>query len=365
MRRAAALLGVVILLWAVQILASEVLRSIALTQLALTRATPYAVLIIVALYAKKIFCALKDGEPAERVTALILVSTIIFMATKQERNLIILPPVRFPLLDIFHFNHPAVLQQAPVAVLTAVLAWWCWLPPMGQARRWQTAVFLASSVLLCALVFGLRLPILAVALALALLWYPQIVRRLKIPFACSILAIGILTTGVLLDRNSWKRSQAEAHSRILEMVQTHVPPDAMILTIPAGDLAADYLLPIRATFMGWSEGQYLIYLPQLESMVWERLNLLGVHPVVDAPECAGWLLKPMCRRQLFWDKATEYRDAWRGQLKEMRRIAPSLSHVLIRSSHLCKQDRPTAMVDSHALVALQDVAPAGCERAGK
>jgi hypothetical protein len=364
MRRVVTLICVVIFLWAVQILASELLRSVTLTQLALTRSTPYAVLAIVAVYASKLFRALKDGEPAERAAALILVAGMIGMVAKSTRDLAILPGVNLPVLDFFQIRHHAVLLQAPMALLTGVLAWWCWLPHMTTLRRKRATALLVTSVLVFALVFGLRLSILSAALALLLLRRPQIGARLKIAAGWSFVVVGVLAVTVLLDRNPWKRSPVAHYNLMTEIVQVHVAPGAMVLNIPAVDRAADHLLPTRASFMGWSEGQYMIYLPSLEPQVSERLELLGVHPVANATQCSGWLLKPMCRRELYLDKARDQDDAWRGRLEQMRRIAPTLSHALIRSSHLCQNDRPTARIAELTLVALADVAPPGCLRAG-
>lgn len=357
MRRAVALIAAVLGLWLAQILFSEVLHSVSLTQLALTRATPYAVLAIVAVFALKAFRAFGSNDPVERATAIILTLGVVGAAL----------PGKFqagipPLINISWVNQGNVVEQSKMALLTAALAWWAWLPRLDASRQALLTRLLAGAVVLWVLFLGLRLPMIAVALALYVRHRQGLATRLSFKPVWIATIIGIVALFVLTGRNPWKPSEAERIRNLVSTIAAHVKPNATILNIPAADRAAEVLIPTRATFIGWGEGQYLIYLPALEQQVTARLELLGVRPVVHAPECADWLLKPMCRRQLYLARALDHDDSWRGRLGEMRKLTPTLSHALVRQPHVCVEDKPVASVDDLALIPLASLAPRGCTR---
>ena len=139
-------------------------------------------------------------------------------------------------------------------------------------------------------------------------------------------------------------------------VREYVPQDGMVLVLPFRNFTGEFILPERATFLGWGESQYLFYNPPLAEEVWKRAALLGVEPVENDPSCAAWLWKTMCRRQYFAAEAGENNKIWRKNIKKIRKHAPSLSHVLMPQEMICDGDQVVAHTNGLALVPIKGVA---------
>lgn len=361
-RRAVAVIVAVICLSLLQILATEVLHSIPITQLALTRTSPYAVMMVVAILAERIFRAIQAGDATDRWRALFFGLGAVGGGISSNLPLVGLPMSLPPLRNISWLSMAA--EQAGVTLFVAALAWWCWEPFLEQERRRKVLAALTGAVLLWVVVFGVRPPTIAVTIAVVLWWKPTLAPWLIVRPIAAFALIGFAALMVVLGRNSWLTPAMKKDSALISAVTQHVPVGGMVITVPPSDSRGDKLIPSRATYVGWGEGQYLIYQPSLVATVTARLATLGVYPVDQDPACDGWLFKPMCRRQLFAAKAREKNDAWRGRLDDMRQLAPSLTHALVQKSFACAEDVSATVVDDLLLIPLEGLASPGCTPRG-
>jgi hypothetical protein len=353
--RASTVIIVTMILWLVQILASEVFRSIPLTQLALTRSTPYAVLILTALLAEHAYHAFIKGSDKDKLTGLLLILGSMGAALSSKLPLLGIPTNIEPLIDLDIFYQDQIVNHASLALIVAALAWWMWQPLLSEKERQKWTRVLIAATVFSIVFFGLRTWSLAVGLILIMDRKPAWVS--KIP-TTHILIYGLLVMGtifMLLTRNPWKFDRIEKVNDVVMTVKEHVPQDGMILVLPFRNSMGEFILPERATFLGWGESQYLFYDPPLAEEVWKRAALLGVQPTDSDPSCAAWLWKTMCRRQLFSAEARENNKIWRQNIEEIRKIAPSLSHVLMPEQMICEGDKVIARTNGLALVPVKGV----------
>jgi hypothetical protein len=353
--RASTIIIITMVLWLVQILASEVFRSIPLTQLALTRSTPYAVLVLTALLAERACQAFVKGSDKDKLTGLLLVLGSMGAAFSSKLPLLGIPTNISPLIELDVFYQDQIVNHASLALIVAALAWWMWQPHLQEKDRRIWTNVLVSATIFSIVFFGLRTWSLAVGLILIMDWKPAWVS--KIP-ATHIVIYGLLVVGIifmLLTRNPWKFDRIEKVNDVVMIAKEHVPQDGMILVLPFRNSMGEFILPERATFLGWGESQYLFYDPPLAEEVWKRAALLGVEPTDSDPSCAAWLWKTMCRRQLFSAEARENNQVWRKNLKEIRKIAPSLSHVLMPQEMACGGDKIVARTNGLVLVPILGV----------
>ncbi len=358
--RASTVIIVTMALWLVQILASEVFRSIPLTQLALTRSTPYAVLLLTALLAERSYQAFVKGNDKDKLTGLLLILGSMGAALPSKLPLLGIPTNISPLIDLDIFYQDQIVNHASLALVVAALAWWMWLPHLQEKDKRKWTKVLVSATIFSIVFFGLHLWSLAVVFILIMNWKPAWLASVvsKIPVT-HIVIYGLLMVGtifMLLTRNPWNFERVEKVNDVVTTVKEHVPQNGMVLVLPFRNFTGEFILPERATFLGWGESQYLFYSPPLAEEVWKRAALLGVQPVENDPSCAAWLWKTMCRRQYFAARAGEYNQIWRKNIKEIRAIAPSLSHVLMPEQMICDGDKIIARTNSLALVSIKGVA---------
>ncbi|MGB4107319.1 MAG: hypothetical protein WBK55_05940 [Alphaproteobacteria bacterium] len=354
--RAIGIIAVTIVLWTVQITVSEIFRSVSFTQLALTRATPYAVMVIVALLAWYVHRAFIEGNARDKFAGLLLVLGSMGAGLPSRLPFLGVPTITPPLVNTELFFQSQIVNHAALAIIVAALAWWMWLPILSEETRVRLTRALTFATIFCVIFFGLRTPFLAVGIILLMYYKPAVFSKLT---ARPVLIYGffaIAVATVLIARSPWNVSRGHEIKGIMQAVETHVPLDGMILTVPFHNNVSEFLIPSRATFLGWSESQYLFYAPSLATQVWKRAALLGVQPVDSDPACGDWLWKPMCRRQLFAARAEEPNNAWRGNLREMKKLAPSLSHVLMPTGMICAGDKILAQAGDLVLVPLRGVA---------
>ena len=357
--RASTVIIVTMILWLVQILASEVFRSIPLTQLALTRSTPYAVLVLTALLAEQAYHAFMRGSDKGKLTGLLLVLGSMGAALSSKLPWLGIPTNISPLIELDIFNQDQIVNHASLALIVGALAWWMWQPHLQDKDRQKWTKVLIAATVFSVVFFGLRPWSLAVSLILLMNWKPAWLSALvsKIPvthaLVCVFLIIG--STFMLLTRNPWNFERVEKVNDVVMTVKEHVPQDGMVLVLPFRNFTGEFILPERATFLGWGESQYLFYNPPLAEEVWKRAALLGVEPVENDPSCAAWLWKTMCRRQLFSTEAGENNKIWRQNIEEIRKIAPSLSHVLMPEQMICEGDEVIARTSGLALVPVKGV----------
>ncbi|MFN4164156.1 MAG: hypothetical protein ACK4GK_06250 [Ferrovibrio sp.] len=354
--RATAILVAVMVLWGLQIVASEVVHSVTLTQLALTRATPYGALVLVSLVALVAYRCLRSGDRRDIAVGGLFAIGAIGALFPQALPVVGLPVATGALIRVRWLFQWNVIEQASAVLMVAAAAWYLWLPQLTDAGRrrsaWVLVVLTGASILF----FGLRLPSLSVALLLATVWKPRLASFVPLRAAFVVGLIVIMAAFAVTLRKPWRLDRNERNQDLIAMVEQHVPPSGMVLSIPPTDGSTELILPLRASYLGWGEGQYLIYMPALTETVWARATTLGISPVVDDPACRKWLLNMMCRRQLFFARARARNDEWRSHLDEMRALAPSLSHALIRASHSCPGDRPVARFEDLLLVPIEAVA---------
>ena len=354
--RASRVIIVTMISWLVQILASEVFRSIPLTQLALTRSTPYAVLVLTALLAEQAYYAFTKGSDKDKLTGLLLILGSMGAALSSKLPWLGIPTNISPLIELDIFNQDQIVNHASLALIVAALAWWMWQPHLQEKDRQKWTKILIAATVFSVVFFGLRTWSLAVGLILLMNWKPAWIS--KIP-ASNILIYGLLVVGtifMLLTRDPWKFDRIEKVNDVVMTVREYVPQDGMVLVLPFRNFTGEFILPERATFLGWGESQYLFYNPPLAEEVWKRAALLGVEPVENDPSCAAWLWKTMCRRQFFAGEAGENNKIWRKNIKEIRKRAPSLSHVLMPQEMICDGDKVVARTNGLALVPIKGVA---------
>lgn len=354
--RASTVIIVTMILWLVQILASEVFRSIPLTQLALTRSTPYSVLLITALLAEQSCRAFTGENNKDKLTGLLLVLGSMGAALPSYFPVLKIPTITPALIELDVLFQSQIINHATLALLAGALAWWMWRPHLSAEKKRKWTRILAIATIFSIVFFGLRTPFLAVGFILLMEWKPAWVSRVP---ATKVLIYGFLFVGavfMLLSRDPWNAARAEKVDAVVEMVENNVPENGMVLVVPFNNLKGEFIVPARATFLGWGESQYLFYDPPLAKEVWLRANLLGVQSVENEPACAGWLWKTMCRRQFFSTRAGENNKIWRTNLKEILARAPSLSHVLMPEEMICHGDKVVARANDLVLVHIKGVA---------
>jgi hypothetical protein len=351
--------AIVLILWACQILASEILHSVMLTQLALTRSTPYAVLLLVALFSQQIYTVLRTGGERDKLCAA-LFALGAFGAGFPPRFFGI-PTFAPAIIDTNLFYDPQIVKQASVAILLIVSGWWTSFPFQDEKQRQRSIKLIIGLLVFSFLFFGIRLPFLASAAVVYLQSrshfqiFPILMRRSVIVGA--IVFVAVL---VFVSRNPWQIAKENTASEILQAVEEHVPENGTVLTLPFDDPIGEYLIPERAVFLGWGESQYMFYMPSLVGQVMQRLLLLGIDTVENDPVCNDWLLRPMCRRNLFSDKAKKAGTVWRTNITEIKRAVPSLTHVFLPSDALCPGDKVITKVQNYSLLPIEGVAQEVC-----
>lgn len=358
-QRAIIIIVAVMLLWPVQIFVTEIWRSIPLTQLALTRATPYAVLVLIAVFAAQAYRAFMQGSAEDKMTGLFLVLGVMGAALPQYLPVLGIPTGTPAIIRTEMFFQGNVIEQANIAFLMAALAWWMWLPCLSALAQRKWAIILLVGTFAAVFLFGFRCPFLAIFIMIFLHFSPQVAHHFPISKIAIQGMIFLAAAILILGRDPWRSSEAHEIRSLLMMVESNVPRDAMILTLPPDAPEAEILIPSRAVFLGWGEAQYLIYLPYLAGPVWDRARLLGLNPVSDST-CLNWLWRPMCRRQAFSKNGQEKNDIWRGNIKKMKKIAPSLSYVLMPAAMACRTDRIQDRSGNLVLIPLGGVAGKGC-----
>lgn len=359
--RGIVILVTVLLLWAVQITATEMFRSVIIAQLALTRATPYAVLTIVALLAWYVHRAFTEGNNTDKLTGLFLTLGAIGVALPN-----ILPPFGIPtftpaLYATSWFYNGKVIDQAEFTILSATLAWWMWRPHLSEAARQRWMIIMGVSLLLSIILMGLRISSLASVLILIVHAKPAIAARLQLNKSIAGFMLAMALTVLAFAKNPWVEGEANKIVRITDAIREYVPEDGMILSLPVNNDYSEILSPHRATFFSWSESQYVIYAPQLIDEIWRRAALLGLEKKGLEQVCPLWQWVPMCRRSSFDTKARGENPVWRKNMEQIMATAP-VTHVLMPETMACRADKALAHVDDLVLVPVRGLAPAGCER---
>ncbi|PZP54040.1 MAG: hypothetical protein DI586_10395 [Micavibrio aeruginosavorus] len=365
--RAISIIAVTMVLWAVQIIFTELWPSISIAQAALTRVTPYAVITVVAVLAERTYSAMRSIDDKERIYGFLLAGAAIGTAIPPWLPILHIPTMTPPIIDIDYFFQGSVLEQSSIAILIAGLAWWMWLPHLTpeKAKLWTRVMW--ATIILFITFLGLRLPSLAVLLMLVFHaranWYAKIPCTNKVIIGLLIAACVI----VLIARKPWSFSREDNTTEITTLLDTYVPKNGMVLTLPFRSLHSELALPTRAVFLGYGECQYVFYVPSLIDKVWKRAELLGLKPIDKDPEvCSDWLLNPMCRRQYFEAKAKEQNTVWRTNLAAIKKEAPELTHVLMPETMLCKGDKIQAKTSQGlALVPIENAVASNCPMEGK
>lgn len=354
--RGTTIIIVTMILWLVQILASEVFRSIPFTQLALTRSTPYGVLLVAALLAEQAYYAFIRGSDKDKLIGVLLVLGGMGAALPSHLPLLGIPTHLSPLIELDIFNQDQIVNHASLALIMAALAWWMWLPHLSAEKKQLWTRVLIAATIFSIVFFGLRPTSLVVGLVLLMDWRPDWISKIPVT---QVLVYGLLIIGsvfMLITRNPWNFERVQKVNDVVAAVEQNVPEDGMVLVVPFRNLMGEFILPARATFLGWGESQYLFYDPPLAEEVWARAALLGVSSVEDDPSCDAWLWKTMCRRQVFSAEAAEKNQVWRKNIKEIRRHAPSITHVLMPQEMACDGDKIVARTNGLILVPVKGVA---------
>ena len=359
--RCVIIIGTVLILWVVQITGAEIFRSVTVAQLALTRATPYAVMVIAALLAQRVYRAFTEGDTADKLIGLLLTLGAVGVALPDIIEPFGLPTFTPAIYATNWFYQGKVIDQSHFAVLSGALAWWLWLPYLDERAKRILTVAVAIALFIAVTLFGLRTSSLAAYLCLLVFAKSEMLSRFPVNKSMPVVLIGLSLTLLAFAQNPWKAERADKIVRLTKAIEGHVPEDGMILTLPANDIYGEALLPARATFLGWSESQYVIYAPPLIDEIWKRAALLGVGLDSVKKDCPFWLWKPMCRRVEFDRKASAENPVWRENIRKITAIAP-VTHVLMPETMACSGDKPDARVDDMVLIPVRGLAPAGCGR---
>jgi hypothetical protein len=355
------IITVIMILWVIQIVATEIFRSIPVAQLALTRATPYTALIVVALLAQATQRAFAGKNNFDRISGTLLTLAAIGAALPNK-----IPPFDIPtfisaVIETEWLYTGKVIQQANIAILAATLSWWLWLPHLSdEQKRFWTRIF-TGIVVFTVVFFGLRIPSLAAILMLVL--YHKPLWSEKIPVKSAILYGAIILSAALLlfIRNPWHNPETVKTNQLTSMIEQYVPEDGMIITVPAGNKSSEYFIPTRAAYLGEGESQYLFYAPFLVDQVKERSALLGV-AFTEEDSCHDWPWKPMCRRIVFAEKSERDNPVWRGNISEIKKQTPAVTHILMPEEIACKNDKIIARAAGQVLIPVNGIAKQGCKK---
>lgn len=375
--RARWVLGGVIVAWLVQIVFTEIIPVSFVARLSLTRTTPFALFFAVTAYVVTVW-RFRDRDDSGLWLFLLVAPAVLssshLIADEVVRGLFaeypmvllvlggywpdfaIYPDILllFVLLLAYAFrtgmlNIPGVLRPmfgdkayfvrllfATFAVLLAVTIWF---GGIQLSTRWNAglAVSLFASLLLLIWVLERLLPLMILAKA------SVAVRRHATWIAAVLVLIVALplvprAADALLGENAGDPDVAA----MWNFIDQHTRKNEMVLVVPFFDTRKYPVMPLRPVFIDWSDAQYVLYDPEILGDVMERLRLIGMNldKAMAAERCAGayQYLDAMCRRKLFESLSTDYTDAWRDNLPQMREIAPNLTYVLMNNRYVTPSD---------------------------
>jgi hypothetical protein len=379
--------------WLTQIIFTEVLPIPFVAQLALTRATPYAVLFMVIVYTITVW--MHRGNDSTGAWLIFLLLPVFFIGTT-----IIPYPLRGFLGDEPVHPESAMLLFGLILYIKKQDL----IPLSSRSQKiialiWRIALFAMASIfiLLCLLVaykikvrgFSVIAAILYnitiapllnerlnyfIGIGLILAWWiwqrwisgskkqvwPSVFSKKS---SIVITTIGFISViGYFASVTMPGISSNPVNSSIQNMrqfVSHHTEKGAMILVVPLYDTREMSTIPLRPVFLDSAEAQYVLYNPATTKEVINRLKLIGMDLdlVVAETDCNGLkqYLKPMCRRKAFEQYASKYSDDWRMNLRKMGEVAPNLSYVLLKRKYLCMEDKPTYTSGDLALLHINDV----------
>ncbi len=360
-KRALSILYASLILWAVQIFFTEVLPSITIAQLALTRVTPYAVITIVSVMAERAYAGFSSVDKKERLYGFLMIAGAVGAALPAWLPYLHIPTMVPPMIDIEFIFQANVREQAGIAILMAGLAWWIWVPYLPQESAVQWNKRMCVVIILFVAFFGLRAPSIAVLLMLVFSQKPQLIEKIPSSKAilCSMLAV--ICVFLFVARKPWARHADMDVKSLSELLIESVPEEGMVLTLPFRSLHGELTLPTRSIFMGYGESQYVLYAPSMIDDIWKRAELLGIKPINNDPTiCSNWLLDPMCRRQYFEEKAKEKNTIWRSNLRKIREEAPELTHILMPNDMICDGDKVDVRLINLVLLPIDGVVEQDC-----
>jgi hypothetical protein len=404
--RAQWVVGMIILMWIIQIYFSEVIPLSFVARLALTRTTPFALFFMETVYAVCVWRHRKEDKtglwiiflilpalmnntrifPREFVIHLIdLIPGLPQVLGWYWPDFSIYPEVLFLFFCLLIYIHFMKLFTLPAYIDKMILVIRKYLKHIFYRPILKHIFYGLIFLLLCYVVYKtcsenvtavlLKNPKNIFLLCLILLFTVGYKIRKNILyfvsdffvkkryFFISMLIIFALTPR-LIDSKS-KLLNFDAQKADIENMWNYIEENTekgeMILVVPFFDTRIYPVMPLRPIFIDWSEAQMVLYNCETIDKVIKRLELIGMDVgramSVSGERCAGikQYLYPMCRRIIFEDFSRDYNDDWRANISEMKNIAPNLSYVLMKKEYLHINDNPVYSVGEIVLIELSNV----------
>jgi hypothetical protein len=383
----------VLLAWLAQIIFTEILPTSFVTQLALTRSTPYAGLFMVIVYVGMLWMH-KESDHSGAWLLFLLLPVVFF-----ER--ILVPP-----LQRFFYGRYAIYPECLIVLFCLILyiEKQKLIPLSVRAQKvinliWKSGKSIAiGSVITFGLLVAYKISINGFN-SIRNFFYEIIVGSQW--ESSHIIALSLILTGSLWQRWRscftnciWSSSMIYKRSSVVvfavalialmphlqtlpalrglmlnlynnplvkmkQFIDQYTEKNSMMLIIPLSDTKKLSTIPFRPVFLDHFEVIFVLYNPSTTREVIDRLKLMGMDFDLwtSNSNCFGLrqYLVPVCRQRVFARHASEYSDDWRVNLTEMRKIAPNLSYVLMKKKYMCLEDKPTYTSGDLALLHINDV----------
>ena len=373
----------VMALWGVQIFFTEILPSPFVAQLALTRATPYAVLFFVCLYSFLLMdvCRTRDrrgwGFLLLAAPLLLEGKTLLFPLKAVFLKFGIFPDIIFIFLLwtlYLHFQNPCwfpswvsevvsfgsrhlkitlTIIAVPLTVIlilkTIKTGWGHVFNPRFLGKLWELGFIGSTGHLLI-----LLLLLFCIKTSLGQKWAAWPGRYWSVVLA----ALALIGQGV----SSEKERPPEQGIEMRRWIQDNTPQGSLILTLPFSKSMELSPFPLRPAYLDPAEMMYALYMPSMTSGILKRLQWIGLDfSEFKSKKTSIWrrYLGIQYDRRGFAKWLGQYHEDWRKNLASMRESIPNLDYVLLKKACLHPEDRPVFETLDYALIPVKQVSVNG------